>query len=153
MTGDRFMPQLHLRQPGFTFSSSGLFIKHRETIQNFCCICIGSKDLAKNIVSNNFLKDRTYEIATNPKCDECQRRLASMVYKLLGEKETGAGVKATTKVGVSLNKVLAQELNHWLKNSNEGKSMRGLKIIFGQQIYFKWYHYLLRIEVWIIYVT
>ena len=77
-----------------------------------------------------------------------------MVYKLLGKKKkTGAGAKVTSKVGENGNKVLAQELNQWLKNSNEGKAMRGLKIIFGQQIHFKWTHYLLRIEVWIIYVS
>ena len=71
LTRDRFMPGLQLRRPGFTYSSSGLFIKHRETIQNFCCICIDSKDLAKNTVSDNYLKDRAYEIATNPKYQEC----------------------------------------------------------------------------------
>ena len=43
---------------------------------------------------------------------------------------------------------LAQELNQPVtkKNSKGKLCMRGLKIIFGQQIYLKWDHYLLRTE-------
>ena len=33
LTGDKFMPKFHLKQPGFTYS--GLFTKHREIIQKF----------------------------------------------------------------------------------------------------------------------
>ena len=35
LTGDKFMPQLHLRKPGFTFSISGPFTKHCHRIQKF----------------------------------------------------------------------------------------------------------------------
>ena len=38
-----------------------------------------SKDLAKSTVSDKVLKDRAYEIALNPKYDEYQRGLVSMV--------------------------------------------------------------------------
>ena len=30
LTGDKFVPELHLRQPGFTYSAYGSFTKHRE---------------------------------------------------------------------------------------------------------------------------
>ena len=33
--GDTIMPESHLRQPGFTYSSCGTFTKHRERIQKF----------------------------------------------------------------------------------------------------------------------
>ena len=33
LTGDKFMPELHLKQPGFTYSARGPFTKHRERIQ------------------------------------------------------------------------------------------------------------------------
>ena len=33
LTGDKFMRELHLKQPGFTYSTCGLFTKHRERIQ------------------------------------------------------------------------------------------------------------------------
>ena len=35
MNGGKFMPELHLKQPGFTHSARGLFTKHRERIQKF----------------------------------------------------------------------------------------------------------------------
>ena len=34
LAGDKFMPELHLRQPGFTYSVCGPFTKHRERIKN-----------------------------------------------------------------------------------------------------------------------
>ena len=33
--GDKFMPEMHLKQPGFTYSACGPFIKNRERIQKF----------------------------------------------------------------------------------------------------------------------
>ena len=35
LTGDKFIPELHLKQPGFTYSVCGPFTKYRERIQNF----------------------------------------------------------------------------------------------------------------------
>ena len=32
LTGDKFMLELHLKQPGFTYSAYGPFTKHRERI-------------------------------------------------------------------------------------------------------------------------
>ena len=30
LAGDEFIPELHLRQPGFIYSARGLFTKHHE---------------------------------------------------------------------------------------------------------------------------
>ena len=35
LTGDKLIPELHLKQPGFTYSVSGPFTKHRERNQKF----------------------------------------------------------------------------------------------------------------------
>ena len=35
LTGDKFMPELHLKQPGFTYSACGPFTKHHERIKKF----------------------------------------------------------------------------------------------------------------------
>ena len=35
LTGDKFMPEMHISQPGFTYSASGLFTKNKERIQKF----------------------------------------------------------------------------------------------------------------------
>ena len=33
LTGDKFMPEMHLRQPGFTYSACGPFTKNKERIE------------------------------------------------------------------------------------------------------------------------
>ena len=35
LAGDKFIPELYLGQPGFTYSACGPFAKHREGIQKF----------------------------------------------------------------------------------------------------------------------
>ena len=35
LNGDKFMSELQLKQPGFTYSACGPFTKHRERIQKF----------------------------------------------------------------------------------------------------------------------
>ena len=35
ITGYKFMPEMHLRQPGFTYSNCGPFTKNKEIIQKF----------------------------------------------------------------------------------------------------------------------
>ena len=33
LTGDKFMPEFHLKQPGFTYSACGSFIRNKERIK------------------------------------------------------------------------------------------------------------------------
>ena len=35
LAGDKFMPEIHLRQPQFTYSACGRFTKHEQRIQKF----------------------------------------------------------------------------------------------------------------------
>ena len=35
LAGDKFMPEIHLRQPQFTYSACGPFTKHGQRIQKF----------------------------------------------------------------------------------------------------------------------
>ena len=35
LAADKFMPQMHLKQPGFTYSACGQFIKNKRRIQIF----------------------------------------------------------------------------------------------------------------------
>ena len=81
LTGDRFIPELRLRHPGFTYSACGTFTWNCQRIQNFKetsalkDIYVNdlskagfdhdpahaiSKDLAKRIVSDKILK--AYEV-------------------------------------------------------------------------------------------
>ena len=35
LTGDKFMPEMHLKQPGFTYSACEPFTKNKERIEKF----------------------------------------------------------------------------------------------------------------------
>ena len=35
LVGNKCMPEMHLKQPGFTYSSCGLFTKNKERIEKF----------------------------------------------------------------------------------------------------------------------
>ena len=35
LAGDKFIPEMHLRQPGFTYSACGPFTKNKERIDKF----------------------------------------------------------------------------------------------------------------------
>ena len=35
LVGDKFMPEMHLKQPGFTYSACGPFTKNKERIEKF----------------------------------------------------------------------------------------------------------------------
>ena len=97
----KFMPEMDLKQPGFTYSACGPFTKNKERIEKFihaentniideneldkACyqqdMGYGkSKDLAKRTQSDKVLKDKAFKITSDPKYDVYQRGLASMVY-------------------------------------------------------------------------
>ena len=35
LVGDKFMPEMHLKQPGFTYSTCGPFTKNKDRIEKF----------------------------------------------------------------------------------------------------------------------
>ena len=52
LTGNKVMPELHLRQPEFTYRACGLFARHREKIQKF-----RERDILKHLYMNKLDKD------------------------------------------------------------------------------------------------
>ena len=103
LAGDKFIPEIHLKQPGITFSACRPFTKIKERIQKLkkagdtdyifkkeldkACfhydMAYGAfKDLARRRASDKALKDKAFNIAKNLKYDGYQRRLASMICKL-----------------------------------------------------------------------
>ena len=99
---DKFMPEMHLKQPGFTYRACAPYTKNNERIQKFketgdtsyiykneldkACfqhdMAYGDfKDLERRTASDKVLRNKAFNIAKNPKCDRYQRGLASMVYK------------------------------------------------------------------------
>ena len=104
---NKFMPEMHLKQPGFTYSARGQFTRNNERIQKFmetgntnyiykndldkACfqhdMVYGKyKDLTKETESDKVLKNKALKIASNPKDDGYQRGLVSIVYKFFDKK-------------------------------------------------------------------
>ena len=127
LAGDKFMPEIHLRQPQFTYSACGPFTRHEERIQKFketgdtnyvfknqldkACFVhdaaySDSKDLTKRTIADKNLKNRAFDTAKDPKYEGYQRGLASMVYKFFDSKVSGSGAKLIPE-----NKQLANELH------------------------------------------
>ena len=102
LLGEKFMPEMHLRQPGFTYSTCGPFTKTKERIQNF------KQTGDSRYVCRNVFRD-TFNIAKNPKYDGCQRGLASMIYKFFDKKTKGSVVTLANK-SIPQNEQLAEEL-------------------------------------------
>ena len=146
LAGDKFMPEMHLKQPGFTYSACGPFTKKKERIEKFIqtgntdfiyrneldktCfqhdMAYGkSKNLAKRTQSDKVLRDKASKIASNPISDGYQRRLASIVYKFIDKKSGRSGVATEP------NYQLANELHKQLENLRDEKFIYPLETIFG----------------------
>ena len=87
LAGDKFMSEMHLKQPSFTYSTCGPFTKNKERIEKFmhtgdtnffyknelvkACfqhdMAYGkTKDLTKRTQSDKVLKDKAFKIASDP---------------------------------------------------------------------------------------
>ena len=132
LAGDKFMPEMHLRQPQFTYSACGPFTKHKQRIQKFketedtnyiykneldkACFAhdaaySDSKDLTKRSVSDKILRNRTFNNAKDPKYDGYQRGLASMVYNFFDKKSKRSGAMHVNTKLTPQNQPLAEELH------------------------------------------
>ena len=141
LAGDKFMPEMYLRQPQFVYSACGPFTRHKERIKEFkrtgdtrllyrneldkACFKHDAayakyEDVDNRLISDQKLRNSAYDIATNPKYDTYQRGLASMVYKLFEskvaplDKKTMSGkanAKHSSLERTGNNKILAEELH------------------------------------------
>ena len=101
LVGDKFMPEIHLRQPQFTYSACRPFTKHEQRIQKFKetgdtnYVCKNELDKAC------FVHDAAYSDSK-----DLIKRTASMVYKFFDSKVPGSGAKL-----IPQNEQLANELH------------------------------------------
>ena len=129
LAGDKLMPEMHLKQPGFTYSACGPFTKNKEIIQKFKETGDTSyiykneldkasfqhdmdygdfKDLKRRKFSDKVLRDKAFNTANTTKYDSYQRGLASMVYKFFDKRSKGSGI-ANNEIKQNLQ--LAKELH------------------------------------------
>ena len=130
--GDKFTPEMHLRQPQFVYSACGPFTRHKERIKEFkrtrdtrllyrneldkACFKHDAayakyKDVDNRLISDQKLRNSAYVIASNPEYDGYQRGLASMVYKFFDSKVAPLDKKTMSGKGIKNNKILAEELH------------------------------------------
>ena len=134
---EKFMPEMHLRQPQFTYSACGPFTKDKQRIQKFketgdtnyiyknkldkACFahdapCSDSNDLTKRTVADKILRNKAFNIAKNPEYDGYRRGLTSMVYRFFDKKSASLADKSDEGSGVNTklapqNQQLAEELH------------------------------------------
>ena len=127
LAGYKFMPEMHLKQPGFTFIACVLLTKNKERIKKIkrtgntnyiykneldkACFQHGMayvdfKVLAKRTAFDKVLKDKVFNIAKSPKYYRYKRGIASMVYKFFDKKTEGGGINMNVN-----NEKLAEELH------------------------------------------
>ena len=113
VAGDKYVPEMHLKQPGFTFSACGPFIKNKERIEKSmqtgntdfiykneldkACFLHDkaygkSKDLGERTQSDKVFRNKEFRIASDPKYDGYQRGVASMVYEFFDKQSSGSGI-------------------------------------------------------------
>ena len=134
LPGDKFMPEMHLRQPQFTYSACGPFTKHKQRIQKFketgdtnyiykyeldkACFAhdaaySDSKYLTKRTVADKILRNKAFNIAKNQEYDGYQRRLLPWFINFL--------IKNLLHLWIDLQKEavsLCLKINLYLKISN-----------------------------------
>ena len=123
LAGNKFMPEMHLKQPGFLIVPVGYLLKTKKGFQNlkkqeiqviFTKACFQHNmdygdfnDLKRRAASDKVLRDKAFDIAKNPKYDGYQRGLASIVYNFFDKKSKGSGVN----IDMMHNEQLAEELH------------------------------------------
>ena len=96
LAGDKFIPEMHLKQPGFTYSACGPFTRNKERIQQFMQTGDTNYIYKSELDKACFQYDMAYGDFKD-----------SMVYKFFDKKSKGTGIKNETKG----NQQLANELH------------------------------------------
>ena len=145
LAGDKFMPEMHLTQPGFTYSACAPFTKKKERIQKFketsdsryifqnklykacfhhCVAYVDFKNLPRKTVFDKILHDIPFNIAKILKYDGYQLEFASTVNKLL--------IKIL--LALMIQEVPENFTNQLLRNLKIKKYTYLLKTVSGVQI-------------------
>ena len=152
LVGDKFMPEIHLKQQGFTYSACGPFTKNRERFQKFketvdtsyiykkkldkACfqhdVAYGDfKELKRRTASDKILRDKTFNIAKNSKYDVDIHQegllLWFIIFLIKSRNEAVLLIMRLNKIFNSLKNYT----NPLLENLKKEKFIQDLDIIFG----------------------
>ena len=132
------MPEMHLRQPEFTYSTFRPIAKTKKEYKNLKKLEIDDifiktlsallaclqhdivygyfKDLARRTASHKILRDEAFNITKNPKHDGYQRGLPSLVYKFFDKKNYGGSIENANMSGQQLAEELHKSIIRKFKN-------------------------------------
>ena len=78
LAGDKFMPEMHLKQPGFTYSACGPFTKNKEKIEKFMQTgntdFIYKSDIDKACFQHDMAYGKSKDLGRRTKSDNCFKR-------------------------------------------------------------------------------
>ena len=155
LLGDKFMPEMHLRQPQFVYSACGPFTRHKERIKEFkrtgdtryiyrneidkACFQHDSayadhKDLINRTKADKVLRDKAYNIASNTKYDGYQRGLASMVYKFFDKNSMGSGIASSSILADELHKPIIKKFEKRKVYSQFKDNIWGVDLAYMQSL-------------------
>ena len=132
LAGDKFMPEMYLKQPGFAYSACRSFTKNKEKVMRnelnkayrneldkacfeYDLAYADFKDLARRTAL--VLRDKAFNIVKNPKYDGYQRGLESTVYKFFDKKPNGGSVNNKIKQDEQLAEGLLEPIKNFLKRT------------------------------------
>ena len=77
LAGDKFMPEMHLKQPGFTYSACGPFTRNRERIKKFMQTgntdFIYRNELDKAYLQHDMAYGKSKDLAKRTQSDSLER--------------------------------------------------------------------------------
>ena len=136
LAGGKFMPEMHLRQNRDLFMVRvDLLLNIKKELKNLkkqvirvifikmnliklvfntiLLMQIINKDLINRTKADKVLRDKAYNIASNPEYDGYRRGLASMVYKFFDKKSMGSGIarSSSLKLADELHKPVIRKFN------------------------------------------
>ena len=114
---DKFMPEMHLKQPGYTYSACGQFTKNNER--------------------KSILRDKAFKIASDPEYDGYQRGLASMVYKFFDKNLVEVVLPLRLQINLPPHGIINLQINfinRLFETLRDEKFIYLLEEIFGVQI-------------------
>ena len=114
---DKFMPEMHLKQPGYTYSACGQFTKNNER--------------------ESILRDKAFKIASDPEYDGYQRGLASMVYKFFDKNLVEVVLPLRLQINLPPHEIINLQINfinRLFETLRDEKFIYLLEEIFGVQI-------------------
>ena len=147
LAGDKFMPEMHLKQPGFTYSACGPFTKNKERIQKSketgdisyiykneldkACfqhdMVYGDfKDIKRRTASDKILIDKAFNIAKILNITDIKEVLLPWFIGFLIKNLKGLGLLIIKKIWNYLRNFISQ----LLKNLKKGKFILHLDIIY-----------------------